>query len=118
MSTSTLTANWHYLKRVYGAEAASLSIVSYFKDHGVVFPPSWDDQQCQQLVMAFMESVKVINGMVNYSVDIKGATTEQEVEEVFNALACSRSVVIPEHMLVFPLTKLTYTQQRKLGKRR
>lgn len=117
-AANTLMKAWKDLKAKHGLEQTAAYIVDYYKEVGVVFPSSWDQIQCQQLITAFMETLKVEEGKVVNEVTLMGETTPAEVDEVFTALAHSRPVMIPEHMLVAPRKKMTFTQMRKLSKRK
>lgn len=116
--TNSLIGTWKKLKAEHGLEAAALYIVEYYKEVGVIFPASWDEMQCCQLITTFMETLKIEDGKITNEVNLMGETTPDEVSDVFNALARSEPVIIPEHLLIMPRQKMTFTQMRKLGKRK
>lgn len=103
--SNSLKRVWLDLVKEHGIENAARYITDYYVDNGVVFAASWSEDQKAQVIMTFMESLTGIGKGIRNAVTIAGKTTNEEVKDVFDALAASRPVTIPEHFLVYPLPK-------------
>lgn len=103
--SNSLKRVWLDLKQEHGIENAARYITDYYVDNGVVFAASWSEDQKVQVVMTFMESLMGAGQGIRNAVTVAGKTTNEEVKDVFDALAASRPVTVPEHFLVYSLPK-------------
>ncbi len=111
--SNSLTEVWKSLKAEHGVPVASELLVGYYEEHGVKFAENWDMMQKSQVIATFFESIRTVKGGVVFDVKVGGETLKETVDAVFNALAQSQPVTVPEDFLVYPFSKEEKKQLRK-----